>query len=266
MKRTILITGATDGIGKQTAFRLAQLGHRIIMHGRNVRQGKKLRDLFRKETNNKYIEYVNADLTSFSDIEGLVEVLVHRNMIPDILINNAGVFQSELELVTDHKIEKTFMINYLAPFYLSYLLIPIMEEQNKQVIVNVSSMIHASHIDLNDVVNPTNFDSSKAYGASKLGNILFTKKMAREKPQLKINAVHPGVIDTKLFRSGWGGGGSDLNAGADQLIFAALELPQNTTGKYFEYSNEAEPAEAANDTKLQDELYDLSMKLIPKSS
>ncbi len=266
MKRTILITGSTDGIGKQTAFRLAQLGNQIIMHGRNTSKGHELRDALRKGTRNNKIEYINADLTSFSDIEGMVEILVNKKMVPDIIINNAGVFQTNLELVTDHKIEKTFMINYLAPFYLTYLLVPIMEEHNKQVIVNVSSMIHASNIDLNEIVKPTNFSGSKAYGASKLCNILFTKKMAREQPRLKINAVHPGVIDTKLLRNGWGGGGSDVNAGADQLVFAALELPAGTTGKYFEYSNEAEPAEAANDLKLQDDLYNLSLKLIPESS
>lgn len=266
MRRSILITGATDGIGRQTAFRLSQMGHKVILHGRNHAVGAELRDLLRKETRNKDIEYINADFTSFSDIEGMIEVLLHRKIVPDILINNAGIFQNEKELVTDHKIEKTFMVNHLAPFYLTYLLVPIIEERKEPAIVNVSSMIHANDIKVSELVNPPQFDGSRAYSASKLCNILFTKKIARAKPQLQINAVHPGVIDTKLLRSGWGGGGSDLNAGADQLVFAALELPPGTSGKYFEYSNEAEPAAIANDEKIQDELFELSLQLVPKSS
>ncbi|MFO7864930.1 MAG: SDR family NAD(P)-dependent oxidoreductase, partial [Salinivirgaceae bacterium] len=258
MRRTILITGATDGIGKQTAFRLAQMGHTVILHGHRQKSGKKLVALLQKETKNKNIHYVNADFTSFSEIEGMVETLLHKNTIPEILINNAGVYEEERLLVTDQLIEKTFMVNYLAHFYLSYLLVPIMAEYGTPHIINVSSMIHANKIDLKNIVHPEPYDATTAYGTSKLAAILFTKKLAREIPDARINAIHPGVVDTKLLRKGWGGGGSDANSGADQLLFAALEIDRNTTGKYFEYSNIAEPAAIANNNNIQEELWNLS--------
>ncbi len=265
MRHKILITGSTDGIGLQAAFRLAQLGHKVVLHGRDAKKGTIIRDTLRQKTGNTAIEYINADLTSFSDIEGLAEVLTHKQLIPEILINNAGVFQTKKELVTEKNIEKTFMVNYLSHFYLTYLLLPLMEELGQPKIVNVSSMIHANELDIENVVNPPNFNGSEAYGQSKLCNILHAKKIARKNNSAMINAVHPGVIDTKLLRAGWGGGGSDPNAGADQLVFAALELPRGTTGSYFEYSNETQPSLIANDEKLQNQLYDLSIKLIPKS-
>ncbi len=265
MRHKLLITGSTDGIGLQAAFRLAQMGHKVVMHGRDAKKGTKLCNSLKQETGNKAIEYINADLTSFSDIEGLAEVLTHKRLIPEILINNAGVFQAKKELVTEKDIEKTFMVNYLSHFYLTFLLLPLMEELGQPKIVNVSSMIHANNLDIEDVVNPQNYNGSAAYGQSKLCNILHAKKIARQNNNAMINAVHPGVIDTKLLRAGWGGGGSHLNSGADQLIFAALELPRGTTGGYFEYSNETQPTVIANDEKLQNKLYDLSIELIPKS-
>jgi NAD(P)-dependent dehydrogenase (short-subunit alcohol dehydrogenase family) len=265
VRKTILITGATDGIGKQTAFRLAQMGHTVILHGRNQQKGQKLATLLQKETKNKNIFYVNADFTSFSEIEGMVETLLHRKTIPEILINNAGVYEEKPLLVTDQQIEKIFMVNYLAHFYLSYLLVPIMAEHTTPHVINVSSMIHANNIDLNNIVQPKPFDANTAYSCSKLATILLTKKLAREIPEARINAIHPGVIDTKLLRKGWGGGGSDANSGADQLLFAALEIDRNTTGKYFEHSNIAEPAAIANEKKIQDELWNLSLELIPKT-
>lgn len=266
MKRTVLITGSTDGIGRQTALRIAQRGNQVILHGRNQKNGEALRDLIKKQSGNSNIEYINGDFTSFSEIEGMIELLVMKRLIPHILINNAGVYQTKYETVTDKNIEKTFMINHLAHFYLTYLLLPLMEEKGEPNIVNVASMVHATSIDLNDVVNPQNFDGNQAYSNSKLCNILFTKKLVRENPRIYSNALHPGVIDTKLLRAGWGGGGSDANSGADQLIYGAFEVPKETNGCYLQYSNITEPALIANDIKIQDELHDLSMQLIPTQS
>lgn len=264
MKRTVLITGSTDGIGKQTALRVAQRGNVVILHGRNQKLGNEIKDQLIRQTGNNNIEYINGDFTSFSEIEGMVEVLVLKRLIPHVLINNAGIYQTKYETVTDKNIEKTFMVNHLAHFYLTYLLLPLMEEKTTPNIVNVASMVHARQIDLNDIVNPSDFNGSEAYSNSKLCNILFTKKIVRENPRVISNALHPGVIDTKLLRSGWGGGGSDVNSGADQLLYGAFEIPKETNGKYLEYSNEANPADIANDEKIQDELYTLSMQLIPK--
>jgi NAD(P)-dependent dehydrogenase (short-subunit alcohol dehydrogenase family) len=264
MKRTVLITGSTDGIGKQTALRIAQRGDKVILHGRNKEIGTGLKEQLIKQTGNSQIEYINADFTSFSEVEAMVEIIVLKKLMPNILINNAGIYQQSYETVTDKNIEKTFMVNHLAHFYLTYLLLPLMEEKGKPNIVNVSSMVHARSISLDDIVNPSYFKGSEAYSLSKLCNILFTKKLVRENPRIISNALHPGVIDTKLLRAGWGGGGSDLNSGADQLLYGAFEAPENVNGAYLEYSNEASPAPVANDDKLQNELFQLSMDLIPK--
>jgi NAD(P)-dependent dehydrogenase (short-subunit alcohol dehydrogenase family) len=264
MKRTILITGSTDGIGRQTALRIAQRGDSVILHGRNAANGQKIKEQLIQQTGNSNITYINADLTSFSEVEGMVEVLVTKKLVPHILINNAGIYQTNYETVTDKNIEKTFMVNYLAHFYLTYLLLPLMEEKGKPNIVNVASMVHARSIRIKGIVNPGNFIGSEAYSNSKLCNILFTKKLVRENPRIICNALHPGVIDTKLLRAGWGGGGSDLNSGADQLLYGAYEAPDYVNGAYLEYSNEANPASIAIDENVQDELHELSMQLIPK--
>lgn len=265
MKKRVLITGSTDGIGKQTAFRLAMHGQDVILHGRDKAKGLGLRNAIRLKCPNVQVEYVNANYTSFSEIEGMVEVLSYRGWIPDILINNAGIFQSTYETVTSHKIEKIFMVNYLASFYLTHLLVGFMLERRSASIVNVSSMIHAHNMELTRLVNPMLFNGNEAYSISKLLNILHANDVAAMYGErLSINSIHPGVIDTKLLRTGWGGGGSDVNSGADQLLYAALELPENTSGKYFEYSNDTAPAPIALNRQVQIRLRELSMTLIPE--
>ena len=120
----ILLTGATDGIGKQTAIELANLQATLIMHGKDEQKGQDLRNELITSSQNTNIYYFNADFTSFYEVDEMIKKIKNRFSHIDILINNAGIFETQ-KTILNNGIEKNFMVNYLAPFYLSNKLINI---------------------------------------------------------------------------------------------------------------------------------------------
>ena len=116
--KTILVTGATDGIGKQTALELAQMGHKVLVHGRNKGKSEKTTAWIREVSGNEKTEAVHADLTDFDEIKTLAETIKMRQLRLDVLLNNAGVFENE-KTVLPNGLERTFMVNHMAPFVLT---------------------------------------------------------------------------------------------------------------------------------------------------
>ncbi len=260
--KTILITGATDGIGKQTALVLAEMGHEIILHGRNEVRGKDVLNFLQRQTKNENLHYVNADFTEFSEIDKLVENLKANFNKIDVLINNAGVFENH-KVILPNGFERTFMVNHLAPFSLTLQLLGLIRNSGAGRIVNVSSMAQAGTMDFDNLNGEKYFDGYNAYALSKLENVLFTYKLARElrNTGIKVNALHPGVISTKLLHAGWGSGGASLDEGSKTSVFIATsESIKDKTGLYFVNSQERRSSAISYDKKIQDRLWEISLE------
>lgn len=260
----ILLTGATDGIGKQTAFELAKLQATLIMHGKDEQKGQDLKNELIISSQNTNIYYFNADFTSFYEVDGMVKKIKTQFRHIDILINNAGIFETQ-KTILDNGMEKNFMVNYLAPFYLTIHLLDLLKQSSKASIINVSSMIHASSIDFDNLMAEKYYSGESAYSLSKLCNILFTYKWSndRQYSNININALHPGVINTKLLAAGWGPFGASTQEGAKRILYLCkLSISQNISGKYFENDHQTTSSAIAYDIEVQDRLWNLTNKLI----
>lgn len=232
----ILVTGSSDGIGLETARTLAHNGATVLLHGRNLEKTALARKEVEAACSRSLPEPVLGDLSSLKSAVGIAAELQERGVFPDVLVNNAGVFCKERVLSVDG-IEQTMAINHFGPFALTRALLT-QTGQRLRRIINVSSIAHTrGQLDLADLrLGNRRFDGYGAYAASKLANVLYTVALA-EKLQGKttVNALHPGVVSTKLLREGFGSGGSDsLADGAATSVMLALD-PQweHTTGQYF---------------------------------
>jgi len=261
--KTILITGSTDGIGKQTALELAQMKARVIIHGRDILRAKKVVAELADRTHNSEIDYVVADLSSFGEIRKMSEELYDRYDKLDVLINNAGVYKNERELNKDG-FEMTFTVNHLASFLLTGLLLDLVKNSGYSRIINVASMAHADTLDFDNLHGEKYYDGYDAYSRSKLCNIMFTYALARklEGTGITVNVLHPGVISTKLLHAGWGSGGSDITLGSKTSIYLAVsEEVASVSGKYFSNRQPAKSSGTSYDTELQENLWNISEKL-----
>ena len=262
--KTILLTGATDGIGLQTAGELAKLNIKLILHGKNPDKGNKIIEKLISETGNTNIHYYNVDLSSFKMIEGFTaKINADFNQL-DILINNAGIYESN-KVILQNGLEKSFMVNYLSSFVLTLQLLPSLKKGKESKIINLSSMVHASNIDFENLNAEKSYSGSDAYSLSKLCNILFTYKLAEllKNDKVSVNALHPGVINTKLLRAGWGPFGNATIEGAKRIMFL-VKMSNFVTGKYFENDKQIKSAAISYDKNIQNQLWDYSIKTANK--
>lgn len=261
--KKILITGSTDGIGKQTALELAQMKAKVIIHGQNEQRAKKVVTELADRTNNSEMDYVVADLSSFEEIRKMSEDLHNRYDKLDVLINNAGVYKNE-KVQSKDGFELTFAINHLSCFLLTGLLLDLIKNSSYSRIVNVASQAHASQLDFDNLQGEKHYDGYDAYSRSKLCNIMFTYKLAciLEGSGITTNVLHPGVISTKLLHAGWGSGGSDITLGSKTSIYlASSEEVAFESGKYFSNQRLTKSAGISYDTIVQDKLWEVSEKM-----
>ena len=261
--KIVLITGSTDGIGKQTAIDLANLGALVIIHGRNETKTLQATEEVKLKSGNSNIEYVVGDLSSFDQIRSMSEQIYNRYDKLDVLINNAGVFKNEKKL-SENGFELTFTVNHLADFLLTGLLLHLIKKSAYARVINGSSQAHASQLDFDNLQGENYYDGYDAYSRSKLCNIMFTYTLSRklEGTGITANVLHPGVINTKLLHEGFGMGGSPLTQGSQTSIYlASSEEVAFESGKYFSNQRLTKSAEISYDSKAQDKLWDVSEKM-----
>jgi NAD(P)-dependent dehydrogenase (short-subunit alcohol dehydrogenase family) len=261
-KKIILITGATDGIGKQTALELIQKGAQVIIHGRSAKKAQATQEELRDLTKSDYIEAIHADLASLQESRAALQQIKHPRI--DVLINNAGTYKKERELTPDG-FELTMAANHFGHFVLTHALLPLLRQSPQGRIINLSSIAHSrGTIDLNDLFFSRNFDGYSAYASSKLANILFTYALARRlsKTSITVNALHPGVISTKLLTQAFSMSGGGLAQGAATSVLLATDPSlSKTTGKYFSDRRETPSSQISHNQDLQEKFYALSCKL-----
>lgn len=263
--QTIFITGATDGIGKLVARDLATQKNQpvVLIHGRNRKKVDKVVDEIKSETGNQSIEGYVADLSSLSEVRKLAkEIMVKHDRI-DVMINNAGAGFAAPRYGKDGT-ETRFTVNYLAPFLLTNLLLPVIKKAAPSRIVNVSSA-GQSPIQFNDVMMEKKFDGVTAYTQSKLALVMFTFDLAEQlkDDNVTVNALHPGTyLDTNMVREAGIHPHGTAQSGADAIVHLATapEL-KNTSGRYFNVKQEATALSQAYDTNARKKLRELSVEL-----
>ena len=198
-RKTIIITGASDGIGKAAAEQLVKMGHNVIIVGRSKAKTEKVA----KELG---LLYHTVDYSSLKDVVRLADELKRYDRI-DVLCNNAGGVQAERR-ETEDGFEKTFQINVLGGFLLTRLLLDKLCECKATVIQtsSIATNLFGADFDINDILNEKNYSAFKAYGYAKLGDILFTRELDRRYKDKGINAVafEPGVVRTNFASEGKG--------------------------------------------------------------
>ncbi len=235
MKKTILITGSTDGIGLETAKVLASLGHNILLHGRNAVKLESARAQVANEPGVGSVETYVADLSNMKDVEKLAAAVTTNHNKLDVLINNAGIFKTS-ETVTAEGQDVRFAVNTLAPYLLTRRLLPLMGAGSR--VVNLSSAAQ-SPVNLNTLTGKTRIsDHFSAYAQSKLAITMWTRTMAQTLGSNGpvIVAVNPGsMLGSKMVKEGFGVAGGDLRIGADILSRAALsEEFASANGEYYD--------------------------------
>jgi len=258
MSPVVLVTGATDGIGKETARLLALRGAQVVVHGRTAKSAENARRAIEAATGKALPAAVHADLSSLDEVRALAEAWGSGPL--DVLLHNAGVFMTERRLTPDGR-ELTMAVNHDAPFLLSHLLRPSLERAPQGRLVFVSSVAHSRAVlDLTDLDFARRFDGYAAYAASKLANVLCAVELARRLASTRItaNALHPGVVSTKLLQTGFGMRGSDsLAAGSATSVHLALD-EVGVSGRYFVSGRPAQPSAPARDAVLARQFYEVS--------
>jgi retinol dehydrogenase 14 len=202
--RVGIVTGASAGIGLYTALGLARAGMRVVMTGRSRERTEAARRFVATRVDGAQIETALADFASLAAVRHLAAEILSRHDRLDLLVNNAGLFSSRFQRSEDG-FEMTFAVNHLAPFLLTNLLLDRLTASAPARIVTVASRAHhGNRIDLATITGPRDWSMMKAYGRSKLCNILFTRELAQRLRGTDVAALclHPGVVATGIGQRG----------------------------------------------------------------
>jgi len=263
-----LITGANSGIGKAAATQLAEMGATTVLVCREEHKGRLAQNEIKTVTGSDSVEMLVVELSSLKSIRALAQNFLKAHDRLDILVNNAAVVEGH-RIVTEDGLEQVFVVNYLSQFLLTNLLLDTLKRSVPARVVNVTSSVHA-HLDFDDLQLEKGYNSIKAYGQSKLAQILFTHELATrlQGSGVTANCVHPGAVRTHLGdEGGLVGIGIRLlrpfylspEKGAETLIYLVTS-PEvaDVTGKYF-YKKKERPAPF--NTEDEKRLWEVSLKL-----
>jgi len=226
--KTILLTGATDGIGKLAARHLVEAGHRVLLHGRSADKLAAVASALGGETTS----YV-ADLSRLDEVDAMAQQILADHAHLDVLINNAGVFKTARPRTADGQ-DVRFLVNTVAPYLLTRRLLPILGTAGR--VVNLSSAAQAP-VSTDALQGRARLGDMAAYAQSKLAITIWTRELAAQLPAGPLLvAVNPGsLLATKMVTEGFGVAGSDIGIGARVVVDAALgERFAGRSGQYFD--------------------------------
>jgi retinol dehydrogenase-12 len=274
--QTALITGGTNGIGKETARELSQKGINVTIVGQTKEKCIRVSTQLREETGNQ-VDWISEDLSSLEGVKNTALIFKEKYSKLDILINNAGAYFNK-KIITIDGFEKTFALNHLNYFYLTYLLMDLLRDNPSARIINVSSMAHAGIrvFDFENLQGEKKYLGWEAYSKSKLCNLFFTYELSRllEGTNITVNALHPGYVATgfannngplyKVLTSL----GAKLIArkperGVETIIFLAISPEvKNISGKYFSNFIAVRSSHLSYDRSIAERLWKTSLELV----
>ena len=269
-----LVTGANSGIGKFTAIGLAESGAKVVMVCRDEERGRVAREEIVSETGNESIDLLIADLSSNRSIRQLAHTVLSRYERLHVLVNNAGVYAGSRTL-TEDGLETTFALNHLGYFLLTNLLLDLLKSSAPARIVNVASGAHrGSRIEFDDLMGERSYKGFRAYGQSKLANIMFTYDIARrlEGTNVTANCMHPGVVATNFAHRDGGMVGFLIKTfgflmrrpakGAETAVYLASSAEvDGVTGLYFIDKKEVRSSAVSYDESTARRLWQVSEEL-----
>jgi NAD(P)-dependent dehydrogenase (short-subunit alcohol dehydrogenase family) len=272
--RVVLITGATSGIGKETALGLAKMGATLVLVGRNREKLDRAMGEIASQTGNRQLDSLVCDLTSMENVRKLAADFTAKYHRLDVLINNAGEIVNERRTTVDGY-EYTLALDHLSHFLLTNLLMDIIKASAPSRIISVSSSAHMfGHIDFEDLMGERKYRAMRAYGQAKLANLLFIYELARKLSGTGVtaNALHPGVVRTnfgKGIKGRWRillmlGKPFTISAGkgAETSIYlASSPKVSGTSGKYFVKQKEKRSSKESYNESVAKRLWDESAKL-----
>lgn len=274
--KTVLITGASSGIGLEAAVKLARLGAQVAMVARDPAKGEAALAEVKTRSASQAVSLLLCDFASQAAIRALASDYRARYERLDVLVNNAGSVSYRRETTVDG-LERTFAVNHLGYFLLTHLLLDVLEKSAPASVVNVTSTGHRQgDMDFDNLqFEQGGYRIMKAYCRSKLGNVLFTTELARRLAGkgVTVNCVHPGSVATKIWsRAPWFARPILAVAkrfmltpeqGGDTIVYLATspEL-EGQTGGYYEGDRRVDPARLARDPALARKLWDVSAKLV----
>lgn len=281
-KKIILITGASDGVGKETAKTLAKLGHTIIMHGRNMEKTESAYQEIKAVSGNNNIEMYIADFLSLAEVKTFANKIIKKYKHIDVLINNAGAQFTDIRETTSEGHEKTMVINVFAPMLLTMLLLDLLKNSKSARVVTVSSSAHkmTGKPDLTDIELRNGYTLTKAYGLSKLYIIWIMQNFVDEMKMSGVNnvtynCVHPSSTVSSLGRESgkslkwkivfflWKPLMVSIEKAASSSIKAAVAPEmEGVTGRYFGPKGEETPSQKYYSRDNQVIVWDYSMDVI----
>jgi len=234
MKKTILITGSTDGIGKLTAEKLAEQGHYMYLHGRNKGKLSTVISEIKAATGN---EKVNGFVADFSDLNSVKQMAKQINIeLPhlDILINNAGVYNSAT-IQNKDGLDMRFVVNYFAPYLLTNELMPLLKKGNDSKVLNLSSAAQSA-ISYDLLLGKEQGTEGDTYAQSKLALTMWSFYLAKRQQEVVVVPVNPGsLLNTKMVKEAFGNSWSSVAKGADILCaLVTSDEFKDASGKYFD--------------------------------
>ncbi len=267
-----IITGATSGIGRETAKELARKGAVLVLPIRDSLKGDILKDEILEQVPEAKLDLMHCDLASFASIREFATAFKKKYKNLHVLINNAGIWETKRNLTSDG-IEKNFAVNHLAPFLLTNLLLNSLKASAPSRIINVASDAHKQgKINFSDLEFEKKYSSLGSYAQSKLANILFTKKLSQKLKGTGVtaNCLHPGVVSTNLFDKMPKILLGIMNLfmispqkGAQTSVYLATSPEvENVSGEYFAKSKNKKPAPQALRQDVADKLWEISEKYV----
>lgn len=274
--KTTVITGATSGIGRETALALAGQGHALYLLVRNTPKGERLKQEIADKTGNKEVFVVRCDLADLQSVREATEELTQKLFAINILINNAGSVFEDRQL-NKNGFEMTFITNHLGHFLLTHSLMPLLQKGQARII-NVSSEAHKwGKPQFDDLQWEQSYSAIKAYGMSKLFNIYFTQSLAEKYANKGILAfsLHPGTVKTS-FGAALKGLGKIMILLARPFMISAMQGAETSVflataprldkynGGYFKKKKIAKTSAIATDTESRNRLWAISEKLLSR--
>lgn len=264
--KTVLVTGATDGVGRYVAGKLAAAGASVLIHGRDSERANALVDRVRQEGRGEAVFYP-ADLSSLADTRRFAEKVLAEHRRLDLFISNAGIGSQSLgpeRRTSADGHELRFAVNYLSGFLLAHLLLPLLKASAPSRIVNVASL-GQQPLDFDDVMLTRGYSGTRAYAQSKLAQIMFTIDLAAELAGsgVTVNSLHPATyMDTTMVRAGGITPVSTVAQGGEAILhLAAGDDVAGRSGLFFNGMSEAKANPQAYDADARRRLRRLSLEL-----